>query len=85
MLDYAKELGILKKVDDEGHYWEKRNLRDLAEVVGEWNTFIAGISGQLSNALSSSPNFSLQSEITNHPNYESLKEAGMQHLAKKPI
>ena len=47
MLDHAKELGILGSVSDEGDYWEKRDVKALAEDVGEWNEKIAGLVGKL--------------------------------------
>jgi hypothetical protein len=34
LLDHAKALGILEEVKDEGSYWEKRDVRSLAEEVG---------------------------------------------------
>lgn len=41
VLDYAHELGILERVDDEGAYWTNRNVRQLAEDIGGWNEMIA--------------------------------------------
>jgi len=64
MLDYAKrELGILDSVTDEGHYWEKRDLKALVERVGgEWNGAVASLATLIRNTLdgkidSGSPNF----------------------------
>ncbi len=77
MLDCAKELGIMKSVDDEGKYWEKRDMKDLAEEVGRWDELIAGFSAMLGKAVGEQ---NLVSEIKNHPRYEKLKNIGMQHL-----
>jgi len=42
MLDHARALGILGHVSDEGGFWDKRDVKALAQEVGEWNEFIAG-------------------------------------------
>jgi hypothetical protein len=47
MLDHAKQLGILANVSDEGDFWEKRDVKALAQEVGEWNELIAAQAGQL--------------------------------------
>ncbi len=47
LLDKAKELGILREVNDEGEYWEKRDAEALAREVGEWNAMVRGFSEQL--------------------------------------
>ncbi len=48
MLDQAQTLGILNEVHDEGGYWQKRDLRALAEEVGVWNEALAGLASQFS-------------------------------------
>jgi hypothetical protein len=75
LLDHAKTLGMLKRVSDEGGYWEKRSLEALVEEIGEWNEFIAAFAGQLKDALSGGPG-RLVSEITKYPNFEHLEAAG---------
>ncbi len=49
LLDQAQTLGILSQVHDEGGYWEKREIRALAEEVGSWNEMLAALAGQLSD------------------------------------
>ena len=49
MLDHAQKLGILEHVSDEGGFWEKRDVKALAQEVGQWNEAIAGLAGQLRN------------------------------------
>jgi hypothetical protein len=51
MLDQARSLGILDDVDDEGGYWEKRDVAALARHVGQWDESIAGQVGQLRSLL----------------------------------
>ena len=35
ILDYCKEVDILREVHDEGHYWETRDLKVLGENINE--------------------------------------------------
>ncbi len=79
LLDYAKELGILADVSDEGGYWEKRDAEALAREVGEWNGFLAAFAGQLKDALGDGPVQSV-SEITKFPNFEHLEAEGVDAL-----
>lgn len=71
LLDHAALLGILKEVSDEDDYWQKRDIKALANEVGEWNTMMAGWAGRLKDAFGDT----VASEITKFPNFEHL-EAG---------
>jgi hypothetical protein len=71
LLDHAAHLGILKEVKDEGDFWQKRDVKALAQEVGEWNTMIAGWAGRLKDAFGEG----VESEIAKFPNFEHL-EAG---------
>jgi hypothetical protein len=51
LLDKAKELGLLKEVNDEGNYWKKRDVAALAKEVGDWNVMISGFGAQLRSML----------------------------------
>lgn len=72
MLDHARSLGILNQVNDEGGYWEKRNLRALAEEVGSWNEMLAGMAGQLRDWFGEQ----IAAEITQFPDFEHLEANG---------
>lgn len=72
MLDHAAKIGILNEVSDEGDFWEKRNVEDLAREVAEWNTGLAGFVGQLKDSLGD--NF--VAEITKFPDFERLEAKG---------
>ena len=72
LLDHARELGILQNVSDEGGFWEKRDVAALAREVGEWNTMIAGLAGQLKDLFGEN----LMAPITDFPNYEHLEAKG---------
>ena len=73
LLDHAKSLGILDSVSDEGDFWENRNIRALAESVGEWNEMIAKFAGELKDQLGSK---NVEAEITKFPNFEHLEADG---------
>lgn len=51
LLDHASHLGILRSVDDEGGYWDQRDLAALAGKVGDWNTMMAGCAERLKAAF----------------------------------
>jgi hypothetical protein len=72
LLGFAKELGILESVKDEGGYWEKRDLEALVKEVGAWNLMIAGWAGRLRDAFGSG----VLSEISKFSNFEHLEAKG---------
>jgi hypothetical protein len=72
MCDFAKEIGVLKEVVDEGEYWEKRDVRALTETVGKWNAMIAGFVGQWKDRHGDR----FVAEITAFPNFEHLEAEG---------
>ena len=75
LLDYAKELGILASVKDEGDFWERRDIEALIKEVGEWNQMIAGFYGQMKDSLAAAGNnpMALMSEIARFPDFEHLE------------
>ena len=72
LLDHAKELGILHEVNDEGGFWQQRDIRALVQEVGEWNSMLAGWSGRLKDAFGGG----LESEISKFPKFEHLEAEG---------
>jgi hypothetical protein len=72
LLDHASELGILQSVSDEGGFWEKRDLAALAHEVGDWNTMIAGLAGQLKDLFGPG----VVAAITDFPDFEHLEAKG---------
>lgn len=44
-------MGILEAVKDEGHFWENRDVKALAETVGQRNRHVAGIVGQFKDQI----------------------------------
>ena len=68
---------ILASVSDEGEFWEKRDIKALAEEVGEWNEGMAGLVGQLKDLFGNG----LDAPITNYTDFEHLEAKGQE---KKP-
>lgn len=75
LLDYAKQLGILSSVDDEGNFWKKRDVKALANEVGDWNTTLAGWVGRIKDALGDDV---MCSPISKFPNFEHLEAKGQE-------
>ena len=76
LLDKAFEIGLLKRVSDEGDFWEKRDLKALVQEIGEWNTLIAGWAGRLKDSFGDG----VVSEISKFPNFEHLEADGAKNL-----
>ena len=51
MLDHAAKLSMLESVDDEGEYWEQRDLSALAGEVGDCNSLIGAWADRLKAAF----------------------------------
>lgn len=78
LLDRAKELGILAGVNDEGDFWEKRDMKALAQQVGEWNANMAAMVGQFKDLFGDQ----IIAPITEYPDFEHLEAKGRR--GKKP-
>jgi hypothetical protein len=74
MLDHARKLGILQNVSDEGGYWKKRDVAALAREVGDMNSGIAGLAGQLKDLFGAK----IVAAIADFPDYEHLEAKGRQ-------
>jgi hypothetical protein len=79
MLDKAKELGCPTEVNDEGDFWQKRDLKALVQEIGSWNEMIAALGGSLKDLLGDGP-VGVQSPITQYQNFEQLEAAGQDKL-----
>jgi hypothetical protein len=71
LLDHAKLLGLLDGVNDEGDYWQKRDVAELASEVGRWNVLVAGFAGRLKDQLGEH----VLAEIAKFPTFEHLEAA----------
>lgn len=72
LLDHAKAMGILESVNDEGHFWENRDVKALVETVGQWNNQMAAIVGQFKDHMCGE----VVAPITEYPNFEHLEAEG---------
>jgi hypothetical protein len=82
MLDAAKRLGFEVTVNDEGHYWERRDVHALVREIGEWDAFIAGFAGALKDASEES-GMTLESPITQRKDFEQLEAKGAAMIPKQ--
>lgn len=73
MLETAQQLGFTIEVDDEGDFWQKRDLKALAKEVGEWNTMVAAYVGALEDAMGGPAGVA---PIKDMPDYEHLEAKG---------
>ena len=80
LLDRAKEMGILRKVVDEGGYWDNRDVATLIKEVGMWNRMIAGFYGQIRDGIEAAGGDpqSVVAEIAKFKDFERLEAEGMQ-------
>jgi len=76
LLDEAKKIGIIIEVIDEGDYWETRNIEELVNNVGEWNTLIAAFAGKIADELSEVDFTNISAPIFDYPNFEYLEAEG---------
>ena len=72
LLDAAKTIGILDSVNDEGKYWENRDVKALVETVGTWNVQLAGLAGMFKDQFPGP----VVAPITDFPNFEHLEAEG---------
>jgi len=79
MLDKARELGCLADVDDEGDFWQKRDLKALVQEIGSWNEMIAALGGRLKDLVGEGP-VGVEAPITQYENFEQLELAGQAKL-----
>ena len=79
LLDFIKATGLAEvEVSDESHYWQHRDMKKLANEVGEWNEMIAGLASELRTTAGAE---SIQAPITGFPNFEHLEAKGLERIA----
>ena len=76
MLDYAKELGLLADVSDEGQFFEKRDIPALVKEIGEWNDFIAAFVGAIDDEVGQRA----VAPIKEFANFEHLEAKGQNQI-----
>jgi hypothetical protein len=81
ILDEAQRLGVLRKVSDEGEFWETRTLDRLTKEIGEQSAVLASVFGALKDARGHAPGGSgVEAPITAYPNFEHLEAEGQRLL-----
>ena len=71
------------EVDDESHYWDRRDPKDLVDTVGEWNQFVAAFAGTIQD-LAGRDGATVKAPITRFPDFEHLEARGLSRL-RRPI
>lgn len=79
LLDQVKKLGLEIEVNDEGGFWESRDIKALMREVGEMNQMIAGLLGSL-DSLAGAHGAGVEAPIRHYPNFEHLEAAGEKKL-----
>ena len=76
ILEHMREIGFTVHVDDEGGFWESRDLAALAKTIGQWDAMLAGLAGVLKDAVEAQgQGLTLDSPVLGRPDFERL-EAG---------
>ncbi|MCI0640165.1 MAG: hypothetical protein L0Y72_24460 [Gemmataceae bacterium] len=85
LLDFAAKSGLIQvEVQDEGDYWQKRDLAELAREVCQWNENIAAMSGVFKDAAEAM-GVKLESAIAGFANFEHLEAKGLERLRQKGL
>ena len=72
ILEHLKGLGFEIGVNDEGGFWEKRDIAALAKTIGEWDTFIAGMAGVMKD-VAEKHGMGGESAMSGRPDFERLE------------
>ena len=71
ILERAQELGFIVSVQDEGEFWTKRDVKALAEKVGQWDQILAGLHGLAKDVLP--PDLMPDNPMAGRPDFEPLE------------
>lgn len=71
ILEKAQDLGFKVHVSDEGGFWAKRDVKALAEEVGQWDQMLAGMFGVLKDATPAG--LVAESAMSGRPDFEKLE------------
>ncbi len=75
ILEKAQDLGFKVTVKDESDFWTKRDVKALAETVGQWDQMLAAMYGAIKDAA---PEGVLESPIKDRADFEHLEMKGIQ-------
>jgi hypothetical protein len=71
ILEKAQDLGFVVHVSDEGGFWKNRDVKALAQEVGEWNQMLAGLFGAMKDAAPA--DLVPESAMDGRPDFEKLE------------
>jgi hypothetical protein len=80
ILGKLSALGFHATVDDEGGFWESRNLGKLAAAVRQYDSMVAGFTGAVRDAVERK-GMAVQSPMAGRPNFERLEMDGQAGVA----
>ena len=72
LLDYASELGVLRRANDDSEYWDHRDEAVLREKLTQMNRLVASFTGAFKDAMGENRDQAV-SPITDFPNFEHLE------------
>jgi hypothetical protein len=70
VLDIGREMGVVVRVDDDGGYWEARDIKKLLECLRLNQAAVAQLFGMLKDAFGGDQ---VESPITEHPDFERME------------
>jgi hypothetical protein len=69
LLDFAAAMaGMTVEVDDEAHFWDRRDPKELVNKVGDWNEFVAACAGTIKD-LAEREGVAVESVIAGFPSF----------------
>ena len=81
LLDFAKEIGILERVSDDGDYWETRSVDVLIKNLHRNDSIVAAFVGGIRDAIEGSDSGgAFVAPITNAPDFEQLEAEGIAQI-----
>jgi hypothetical protein len=72
ILEHLQALGFKVTVDDEGGFWEGRDLQMLAKKIGQYDALLAGMAGAMKDAAGEH-GMDVESPMSGRPDFERLE------------
>lgn len=84
LLDFWRGLGVRVKVNDQGGYWETREVEKLRTELGGYDRLVAVMGGMFKDACGEGGGgLSLASPIFDYKNFERLEHEGQQEFGAR--
>lgn len=81
ILEKMQQLGFKVEVGDEGHFWETRNLKELAKIVGDYDVAMAGLVGALKD-VAGAQGMDVESAMSGRSDFEQLEMRAQDSMAE---